>query len=104
MSEKKYIARLSDHCKDGIYDININNESLLLIRHQRKYYLIKNKCGHFGVPLNNAHLSDNTIICRQHGISFDLESGFIVNRPYENCDALQVYPLFVEQACLYAML
>ena len=68
-------------------------EGLLLLRHQGRLYCVENKCGHFGVPLADGEVRDGTIVCRQHGISFSLASGDVVNRPWENCDRIRVYPV-----------
>ena len=63
----------------------------LLIHQLEAFFLIENKCGHLGILLSDADLEPNTIICKGHGISFDLTTGQIINRPYENCDALKVF-------------
>jgi len=91
--QETQIASLDDYPDDGIYKISQNNQSLLLIIKQGRPYVIENKCGHFGVPLENSQLRDNEIVCPKHGISFDLDTGKIVNRPYENCDPIRVFSL-----------
>ena len=75
------------------YPLSIHNKSVLLIHQQQKYYLIENKCGHFGIALNDATIKDEQIICSQHAISFSLNSGQVVNRPYENCDSIKIFKL-----------
>lgn len=72
------------------------DKKLLIIRHQSKTYIIENKCGHFGIPLDTGHLEEGTIVCRQHGISFDLNSGEISNRPYENCDSVKTFDVVIK--------
>lgn len=104
--EKQVIINLDDYPEDGIFEIDLDSHTedsdgiescglkgqvLLLVVQQGRYHVIENKCGHFGVPLSNASLQDNEIICAEHGISFDLDSGIVVNRPYENCDAIKVF-------------
>ena len=73
------------------YEILIEAVNYLLINQSGKYSLLVNQCGHFGVSLLDADLELNTIICSGHGISFDLTTGEIINRPYENCDKLKTY-------------
>lgn len=68
-------------------------EGLLLLRHQGRLYCVENKCGHFGVPLNDGAVRDGAIVCRHHGISFSLATGEVLNRPWENCDRVRVYPV-----------
>lgn len=93
MTQERFIASLDDYPQPGIYKITLDNQSLLLIIQKDMVHLIENKCGHFGVPLECGKLHENEIICPEHGISFDLDTGQIVNRPYENCDAIKVFKL-----------
>jgi len=95
------IGKLSDYLEQKSYVLDINSQKLLLIHENTDYYLIENKCGHFGVPLDDAEIKDKEIICSQHGISFSLESGLVVNRPYENCEAIKIYNLTIEENTLY---
>lgn len=93
MTMEKQIASLDDYPEDGIYKIMVDGQLRLLIVNQEKVYLIENKCGHFGVPLHDGRLQNNEIVCAEHGISFDLETGRVVNRPYENCEPIKLFPL-----------
>ncbi len=78
----------------------INNQSLLLIQQNNKIYLIKNKCGHFGVKLDNADVKEQdnitSICCKEHGICFSLSTGKVTNRPWENCDPIQTIDIIFE--------
>ena len=103
MSSRKLIASLDDYPGDGLYEISRGEEfghddQLLLIINKGKPHLIENKCGHFGVSFVDegkvkGKLRDNEIICAEHGISFDLDTGEIVNRPYENCNPIKVFAI-----------
>ncbi len=70
---------------------SVEDHSLLLIQEEDEIFLIENKCGHFGVPMEQAQITGTTFICREHGISFDLKTGAVSNRPWENCDPLKVF-------------
>jgi len=110
MPENELIINLEEYPDEGIFEISAfpeNDElgfsksrSLLLIIFKGKYHIIENKCGHFGMPLLNGRLRDNEIVCAEHGISFDLETGNVVNRPYENCEPIKVYDSKVKGHCL----
>ena len=93
MAQERLIASLDDYPEEGIFKIMVDEQSLLLVINQTGVYLIENKCGHFGVPLQDGRLRDNEIVCAEHGISFDLCSGNVVNRPYENCEPIKVFTL-----------
>lgn len=86
---------------EGVSVLTVNGLNLLLIRHNNKYYLIENKCGHFGVPLVNGEIKNETIKCSQHGIMFSLISGEILNRPYEKCDMIKVFKIVQQGDELY---
>ncbi|MFK5984924.1 MAG: Rieske 2Fe-2S domain-containing protein [Pseudomonadota bacterium] len=75
--------------------------NVFLVQIKNKSYLFENKCGHFGVVLDEAKIegleSDQVvIICNQHGISFDLSTGKVVNRSWENCDPLRILDIAIE--------
>ncbi|MBT7409033.1 MAG: Rieske 2Fe-2S domain-containing protein [Methylococcales bacterium] len=81
----------------------MNKIDLLLINYH-EFYLIENKCGHFGISLADGRLTDNAIVCSGHGISFDLVTGKKINRPYENCDDIKTYPVTEIDENLYCCL
>ena len=92
----------ADKFKDQlISELSINDVKLLLVRQNDQFYLIENKCGHFGLPLTNAEIKQEEIICAYHGISFSLLTGEVVNRPYENCDKIRVFKVIQCDTGLY---
>jgi nitrite reductase/ring-hydroxylating ferredoxin subunit len=105
MIEEELIASLDDYPEDGMYELLINKRSLLLIIKTGNVHLIENKCGHFGVPFvggnTDGSVNNNEIICAEHGLSFDLNTGEIVNRPYENCDPITIFPLKIIDNKIY---
>jgi nitrite reductase/ring-hydroxylating ferredoxin subunit len=84
-----------------IHELTINDISLLLIQQHNQFHLIENKCGHFGLPLITGKVKDEEIICSHHGISFNLLTGEVVNRPYENCDMIRVFKIVEKNMGLY---
>lgn len=98
---EQLIASLDDYPDDGLYELKADNQSLLLVIKQGKPYVVENKCGHFGVPMDKGRVTGNELICPQHGISFDLVTGKVVNRPYENCDPIKVFSIKVIDNNIY---
>ena len=96
------IGKVTEFTDQTSYCLTINEKQLLLVHHNDHFYLIDNQCGHFGVPLTDAQIKNKQIICAQHGISFNLETGLVVNRPYENCEPIKTYSLTKEGGLLYA--
>ncbi len=98
-----FIGDTSEFSEQKSYPLIIHDKKLLLIHHDNHYCLIENKCGHFGVPLIDAQVKNNLIICAQHGISFNLETGQVINRPYENCDPIKIYTIKNKNGALYSL-
>lgn len=95
------LGEIAQFKNKSIHELTINNINLLLIHHNDQFHLIENKCGHFGLPLSDGLLKDEEIICSQHGISFSLLTGEVVNRPYENCDMIRVFKIIEQDMGLY---
>ena len=74
----------------------VEGSKLLLVQHKDQLHLLENRCGHFGVPLDTGKIEDGTIICSLHSISFSLETGEIVNRPFENADPIKIHQIAYE--------
>ena len=55
--------------------IQIQNKDLVLIHHDGKFYLIKNKCPHQGLPMTDAKCEGQYVICPYHQYKFSLSTG-----------------------------
>lgn len=71
----------------------VGNLKLLLIQTEGKRFLVENRCGHFGIPLEQGEITQGTITCPQHYIRFDLTSGQVVSQTRDNCDPIRVFTL-----------
>lgn len=67
--------------------------TLLLVQEAGQVYLLENKCGHFGVPLDKGHIEGCTIRCPSHGIVFDMNDGRIVKSRHDQCDPVRVFSI-----------
>jgi nitrite reductase/ring-hydroxylating ferredoxin subunit len=99
-----FIAQASDYKAVGLYPLSIQGHELLLVKTASRTYLVENKCGHFEIPLEGGEIAGNEIICPAHRISFNLETGEVVNRPYEVCNPIVIYPLEEKAGKLYTRL
>jgi len=97
-----FLGKISRFKNKQVNELTINDVDLLLIQQNDRFYLIENKCGHFGLPLSNGDVKGEEIVCSHHGISFSLLTGKVVNRPYENCDMLRVFNIVEQDMGLYA--
>lgn len=74
----------------------IAGRKLLLIQQAGRIYLIENKCGHFGVALEKGELTENSVICSEHGIEFDLLTGKVMNNHWDDCDPVNVFKVVLQ--------
>lgn len=68
--------------------ISVNEHSVLLVKHDQEFYLVKNKCPHQGQKLDGAICEDGKIVCPWHRYGFDLKTGrgaglYLENYPIE---------------------
>lgn len=69
----------------------LNQISVLLIHHENNFYLVKNKCPHQGIKLDQATCEDGFIVCPWHHYGFNLKTGrgagmYLDNYPIEKRD------------------
>lgn len=55
--------------------LRINSTAVLLVKHQNQYHLVKNRCPHQGITLENAYCVDGDIVCPWHHYGFSLDNG-----------------------------
>lgn len=97
----EFLGEISKFKDKLVHELVINDINLLLIHQDNQFYVIENKCGHFGLSLSTAEIKHEEIICSHHGISFSLLTGDVVNRPYENCDKIRVFKVVQRDTSLY---
>lgn len=95
------IGPVENFAQEGTCHIPVSEHDLLLIHSEGNYYPIENRCGHFGLPLTDGRVLKNEIFCSQHGISFDLDTGQVKSRPWEDCEPINVYKLHTEDGHLF---
>ena len=96
-----FLGDISSFTNNSNYEFTVNGVNVLLICKNSEFYLIENKCGHFGVPLNHAEIKGEEIKCVNHGISFSLLTGKVKNRPHENCDMIRIFKIIRKDMGLY---
>ncbi|WP_108650424.1 Rieske (2Fe-2S) protein [Dongshaea marina] len=95
------IGPIKDFAAQGIYPLLIDEIALLLVHTPNDYYVVENRCGHFGIPLDDGRVADEQIICSGHGIAFSLKTGKVMNRPYENCHPIKAYRVILKEGNIY---
>ena len=97
------LGKVCEFEEEKLYPILHNERKLLLIHHKNNYYLIENKCGHFELPLDKGSIENGAIRCPTHGITFDLITGEVENRPYEQCIPITILQWKIEENIFYFM-
>ncbi|MBC6904898.1 Rieske (2Fe-2S) protein [Saccharophagus sp. K07] len=73
-----------------------NGRRLLLLQDGGETYVVENRCPHMDAPLANGRIVDGAIVCRAHGIGFDLRSGRARGPLADTLDCLRFYPVAYE--------
>lgn len=55
--------------------LKINSTAVLLVEHEDQIRMVRNKCPHQGITLENAFCEDGFIVCPWHHYGFNLENG-----------------------------
>jgi len=74
----------------------VNGRPLLLLQDNGQVFLIENRCPHMDAPLASGKLAEGAIVCRAHGIGFDLRSGRARGPLADTLDCLRFYPIAYE--------
>jgi nitrite reductase/ring-hydroxylating ferredoxin subunit len=70
--------------------VTIGARRIAVVRHQGRWYALKDACPHAGVAFSNGYVADGGITCPAHGWRFDLATGAGTTVP--GCDT-PCYPV-----------
>lgn len=87
------LADLHDGCR---VSATIAGRRLLLLQDEGEVFVIDNRCPHMDAPLATGKLDRGAIVCRAHGIAFDLRSGRARGPLAETLECLHFYPVIYE--------
>jgi nitrite reductase/ring-hydroxylating ferredoxin subunit len=60
--------------------VDVEGESVLLVRHQGQLYAVAARCPHMGAPLKNGHITeDGFLVCPWHRSAFHLRTGDVAS-------------------------
>lgn len=90
------LAKSSQIKDNAILRCDAAGESYLVVRCEGEIHILENRCGHMEVPLDDGDLKEGTIRCSVHGIRFDLKTGHVTNRPWEDCRSIATYKVVME--------
>jgi nitrite reductase/ring-hydroxylating ferredoxin subunit len=74
----------------------VKGVELLLIQDDGRTYLIENRCPHMDAPLATGKIEAGAIVCRAHGIGFQLRDGKPLGPLADTLDCLRFFSLAYE--------
>lgn len=83
------VATTNELVEGDLKRVLIGEEPVLLVKLSGKIHSVGAVCSHYGAPLNEGRVVQNTIECPWHASRFALEDGRVVQGPA--CAALPVY-------------
>jgi nitrite reductase/ring-hydroxylating ferredoxin subunit len=90
------LANLAD-LHDGFTTAsNIGGHRLLLLQDGGETFVIENRCPHMDAPLASGRVTQGAIVCRAHGIAFDLRNGRARGPLADTLDCLRFFPVIYE--------
>jgi 3-phenylpropionate/trans-cinnamate dioxygenase ferredoxin subunit len=88
------VAKLSDLAVDSAKKVEVNGETVCLVRNQKGVFAVSDECTHGAASLAEGVVSEKGIECWLHGAIFDLETGEPLTPPATK--AVEVFEVKVE--------
>lgn len=90
------LANLAD-LSDGFTAVyNISGQRLLLLQDDGEIFVIENRCPHMDATLASGKITQGAIVCRAHGIAFDLRNGRARGPLADTLDCLRFFPVIYD--------
>lgn len=72
---------------------NVQGRPLLLLQDGGETFVIENRCPHMDALLSTGRVLQGAVVCRAHGIAFDLRSGRARGPLADTLDCLRIFPV-----------
>lgn len=90
------LANLADLYDGYSVAFNVQGRPLLLLQDQGDPFIIENRCPHMDALLSTGKIAQGAIVCRAHGISFDLRTTRARGPLADTLDCLKTFPVVYE--------
>jgi apoptosis-inducing factor 3 len=94
----RQVAMMSELRDGGLHGVEIDGESVLLLRDGDTVRAFSGKCPHAGAPLDEGALCEGRIVCPWHKSMFSAVDGCLLEPPA--LDGLRRYPVHVEDGAV----
>ncbi len=88
------VGKVSDFAPGTAKSIDVNGETICLVRNKSGFHAVSDACTHGAVSLSEGTVTDSGIECWLHGSEFDLQTGEPKTPPATV--ALEVFEVQVE--------
>jgi 3-phenylpropionate/trans-cinnamate dioxygenase ferredoxin subunit len=75
MTNWTVVGKVTDFIEGSAKAVEINGETICLIRNENGFHAVSDVCSHGAVSLSEGSLTDKGIECWLHGSVFDLNTG-----------------------------
>ena len=75
MTNWNVVGKVSDFAMGSAKAIDLNGETICLVRNKNGFHAISDACSHGAVSLSEGSLTDEGIECFLHGSEFNLQTG-----------------------------
>jgi 3-phenylpropionate/trans-cinnamate dioxygenase ferredoxin component len=72
---RERVGRVDDFAEESLTARTVAGREVVIVRHQRRFYAVPDRCTHARYPLHDGSLEDGRLVCAHHGARFDLETG-----------------------------
>jgi 3-phenylpropionate/trans-cinnamate dioxygenase ferredoxin subunit len=102
MGEFKKVARVEDIPTGKVKGFQVGFDKIVICNTGEGFYAVPDECTHESLPLNQARLKGNILMCPHHGARFDVTSGAVTHPPA--IVPIETYQLKVENGDIYIKL
>lgn len=95
----KEVLKIEDFDGSDRCVVEVEGDSILVVRVDGHFYAMRNECTHGSWPLDFGEIVDGAIECELHGGRFCIRTGEAVRMPAS--DPLENYPVVVEDGTIY---
>lgn len=99
MSRLTLVGRVEDVPPGSRLHYELEEDTVVVLNIDEKYYCIADLCTHDGGPLGDGEIVDCQIECPRHGARFDVRTGKVTRLPAT--DPIPVYPVVVVDGLIY---
>jgi len=93
------VANEADIPSGGRIWVEFEEDTVIVINLNGKFYCIADLCSHDGGPLEDGELDDYAIECPRHGACFDVRTGAALSMPATS--PIPTYAVKVEDGVVY---